>query len=113
VFAYVVRPNVWVLLTGVIPAAVANPTLNSVVIGYRTAVTPDALQGRVTSVARLLALAGAPLGPLVSGVLLDLTTARTTVALLGLWFVGLAVWGTLSPSIRQAPSLRELSEPAR
>lgn len=112
VFAYVIEPSVWVLLAGVIPAAVANPTLNSVVIGYRTAVTPDALQGRVTSVARLLALLGAPLGPLAAGVLLESTTARVTVALLGLWFAGLAVWGTLSPSIRQAPSLRELSEPA-
>jgi hypothetical protein len=68
----------------------------------------------VGSVWTTIGLAIAPLGPLVAGLLLDATSARATIAVFaGFGFV-LALWGTLSPSIRRAPSLDELvglSEP--
>jgi MFS family permease len=110
VLAFVVEPNVWVLLAGVVPAALLNPMLNATIIGYRVAVTPDRLQGRVTSVARLLAFSGAPVGPLLAGLLLESYSPRQTVALLGLWFGVLALWASLARPIRQAPSLAELSQ---
>jgi predicted MFS family arabinose efflux permease len=107
--AYVVRPTVYALVAGVVPLCLVNPALNATIIGYRVAITPDRLLGRVASVARLLAQIGAPLGPLVAGLLLESLSARATVGLVTLWFAGLALWATLSPAIRAAPSLDELA----
>ncbi len=108
--AFVIQPNVYVLIAGVVPLALLNPSLNAVVIGYRVAIVPDRLQGRVNSVARLLAQLGAPLGPLVVGVLLGAFSARETDVFLTAWFALIALWATLSPSIRSAPRLTELAE---
>lgn len=106
--AYVVRPSVYVLVAGLVPLCLVNPALNATIIGYRVAITPDRLLGRVASVARLLAQLGAPLGPLVAGVLLESLSARATMGLVTLWFAALALWATLSRAIREAPSLEEL-----
>jgi MFS family permease len=108
--AFVVKPSVYLLLVGAIPAAFFGPSVNAIVIGYRVAVVPDRLTGRVNSVARTIALCGAPLGPLAAGLLLGSFSARTTVAI----FVGvmlvLSVIASVSPSIRKAPSLDELDD---
>jgi MFS family permease len=109
---YVIEPNVWLIIVGAVPQALLNPSLNSVVIGYRVAMVPDRLQGRVNSVARLIAQVGAPLGPLVVGLLLGAFSTRLTCLVITAWFAGIALWATLSPSIRQAPSLSELEEAA-
>ena len=105
---YVIEPNVWVLIAGIVPLALLNPSLNAVVIGYRIAIVPDRLQGRVNSVARMLAQVGAPLGPLVAGLLLGAFSPRLTCLVITAWFAAIALWATLSPSIRKAPSLSEL-----
>ena len=107
---YVIVPNVWVLIAGVVPLALLNPSLNAVVIGYRIAVVPDRLQGRVNSVARLIAQVGAPLGPLVAGLLLGAFSPRVTCLALTLWFAAIAFWATVSPSVRHPPKLTELAE---
>jgi hypothetical protein len=110
VAVFLVEPNVYVLLAGAVPSVLITPSVNAVVIGYRTAIVPDRLVGRVTSVMRTLALFGAPLGPLVAGLLLGSFSARETVAVFaGILFV-LALIATASPSIRAAPSLAELDE---
>ncbi len=108
-FAFVVHPSVWLLLVGYVPWALAGPTLNSVVIGYRIAITPDRLVGRVNSVARFLAQLISPLGPLAAGLLLDAVSARTTIAVFTLWLVALGVWTSANAAIRDAPSLAGLS----
>jgi hypothetical protein len=97
-----------VLVALVLPAAFATPSLNAVVIGYRTAVTPDHLVGRVSSVARNIALLAQPLGPLVAGFLLAASGPRQTVLVLAVVSIALATWSTVSPSIRKSPSLAEL-----
>ncbi|MGH3072536.1 MAG: MFS transporter [Gaiellaceae bacterium] len=112
VLAFVVEPSVYVLLAGAIPAALLGPTLNATIIGYRVAVTPDRLQGRVTSVARLLSFSAAPLGPLAAGLLLESYSPRQTVAVLGLWFAAIAAFASFSRPMRDAPSLSELSPTA-
>jgi predicted MFS family arabinose efflux permease len=109
VAAFVAYPSVYVLIGSIAPFAFFAPTLTAVVIGYRVAVTPDRLTGRVNSIARSIALCGAPLGPLAAGVLLGAFSARTTVAVFTVLLVVLAVVGSLSPSIRNAPSLSELA----
>jgi len=64
----------------------------------------------VNSVARTIALCGAPLGPLAAGLLLGSFSARTTVAIFAGVLLVLGVIASLSPSIRDAPSLDELDE---
>jgi MFS family permease len=108
--AFVVKPNIYVLLAGAIPAALLGPSVNAIVIGYRVAVVPDRLTGRVNSVARTIALCGAPLGPLAAGLLLGSFSARTTVAIFAGAMLVLSVIGSVSPSIRNAPSLDELED---
>jgi hypothetical protein len=61
-------------------------------------------------VRRVLPVRGliAPLGPLAAGVLLANISARTTIAIFAAFALVLALWGTLSPSIRDAPTLDDL-----
>jgi hypothetical protein len=59
----------------------------------------------------MISLLIAPLGPLIAGVLLSTASARATIGLFAAVGLVLAVWGTLSPAIRTAPSLDELHEP--
>jgi len=106
--AFLFYPSVYVLLVAALPIAFTVPSLSAVVIGYRVAVVPDRLTGRVNSVARTIALCAAPLGPLVAGVMLGATSARATVALFTGLVIVLAVVATVSSSIRSAPSLSEL-----
>jgi hypothetical protein len=108
--AFLVWPNEYVLLGGILPQAFLIPTTNSIVIGYRFAITPDRLLGRVNSVSRNIALAAFPLGPLAAGIMLGSLSARATVAVFAGCGLMLALWGTLSPSIRQTPSLDELED---
>ena len=87
-----------------------TPSVAAVIIGYRMAVTPDRLTGRVNSVARTIALCGMPLGPLAAGLLLGSFSARTTVAIFAGFLLVLCVFASLSTSIRNAPSLDDLDD---
>jgi MFS family permease len=107
---FVVWPNVYVLTASILPTALAIPSTDSVVDGYRIAMTPDRLLGRVESVRSTIALLIAPLGPLAAGLLLDSVSQRAAIAIFAGFGLVLALWGTLSPSIRAAPSLDELAE---
>ena len=108
-WAFVIWPNAYALAAALTLFGLAAPVTDSVVIGYRLAMTPDRLVGRVESVRSNISLLVAPLGPLAAGLLLESTSERVTVALLAAVGLGLALWGTLSPSIRGAPSLAGLS----
>jgi hypothetical protein len=107
---FLVWPNVYVLAGSLLPTAFAIPSTDSVVTGYRIAMTPDRLLGRSEAVRSTIALVIAPLGPLAAGFLLGSVSARATVAVFAAFALLLAVWGTLSPSIRAAPSLDELEK---
>jgi MFS family permease len=107
---FLIWPNVYVLMAGLLPTALAIPSTDSVVHGYRIAMTPDRLLGRAESVTSTLALVISPLGPLTAGVMLEAVSARATIAVFAAVGAVLAVWGTLSPSIRTAPSLDDLQE---
>ncbi len=105
-----IAPGPYLLLACTLPVAFVGPSLNAVVVGYRTAITPDHLVGRVSSVARNLAQLASPLGPLVAGFLLASLSARATMLVLGGLAVAVALWTIFSPSIRNAPSLAELAD---
>jgi hypothetical protein len=106
--AFLAWPSVYVLTGAMAPTALVIPSTDSVVHGYRIAMTPDRLLGRVESVRSTFSLLIAPLGPLTAGVLLGAASPRATVAVFTAFALVLAMWGTLSPSIRATPSLDEL-----
>ena len=99
---FVAWPNAYVLAAAILPAAIAIPVTDSVVVGHRLTITPDHLIGRVESVRSTIALALAPLGSLLAGFLLGAFSPR--VALLPFVAVAfvLPVWAALSPALRTA-----------
>ena len=107
---FLLKPSVYVLLAGTLPMAFFIPAVNAAVIGYRTAVVPDRLTGRVGGLARTIALCTAAFGPLSAGFLLHALSARATVAVYAVFMLLLCVLGTLNPSIRNAPSLSDLDD---
>ena len=107
---FLVWPSVYALTAGLLPTALAIPSTDSVVHGYRIAMTPDRLLGRAESARSTISLLIAPLGPLAAGLLLGAVSARATIAVFAAFGLVLAVWGTLSPSIRAAPELDQLED---
>ena len=99
----------YVLLAGGAPSVFFGPTLNAMIIGYRVAIVPDRLQGRVNSVARSLALLALPLGPVVAGLLLASFSARVSVGTLVGFLVAVALIATTNRSIRAAPNFDEVA----
>jgi MFS family permease len=76
------------------------PVWNSVVDGYRIAIVPDRLQGRVASADNLIAFSAIPLGPLASGFLIELLGGDATLLILGTFMLIVAVAGTTARSLR-------------
>ena len=111
--AFLVWPNIYVLLVGVLPQAFVMPISDSVLMAYRFAVTPDRLIGRVSSVTTNIAILAMPLGPLAAGFLLDAYSARSTIALFASGALAVAIWATLSPSMRHAPTLDDVIDEPR
>jgi MFS family permease len=105
---FVARPSVYVLAAALLPQSFVIPASDSVVVGYRIAATPDRLLGRVNGVAMAIMALTMPFGPLSAGFLLEHVSARTTVTAFALAGVAVALWGTLSPSLRHAPAMAEI-----
>jgi MFS family permease len=95
-----VWPEPLVLGVAMLPAALAIPSTDSVVMAHRIAVTPGEMLGRSESVARLFTTALMPLGPLVAGLLLSNASPRVALAPFVTCGVVLAVLATTSRSIR-------------
>jgi hypothetical protein len=69
---------------------------------YRLALIPDALQGRVNSAYRLLVLAGQPVGPAATGVVLQVAGPRVAFSLIGAGLLVMACVATLNKRLRTA-----------
>jgi cyanate permease len=106
---FLVWPSAYALTLGILPGALVIPSTDSVVHGYRMAITPDRLLGRTESAWSSISLLIAPLGPLAAGVLLDAVSERAAIAVFAAFALVLAAWGTLSSSVRQAPRLEAFS----
>lgn len=85
--------------------AFVGPTWNVVIGSYEIRLTPDALLGRVSSVAGLIAIGVIPFGSLIAGFLLEGVGPRSTIALLSLFMVAISIAGTLNSHVRAAPPL--------
>ncbi|KJY32676.1 hypothetical protein VR46_34215 [Streptomyces sp. NRRL S-444] len=79
----------------------AGALWNVVAAVYQQKVTPDEMQGRLLSVATLVAYGTVPLGALAGGLLLDHFGATWTVLGLGGAMCLLALTAVVSPSVRR------------
>jgi predicted MFS family arabinose efflux permease len=109
---FVVWPNVYVLAASLLPASLAIPSSDSVVLGYQLALTPDRLVGRVGSVFRTIVLIVAPVGPLIAGLLLSQTSPRLAVGFFVAVALVAAVVATLSRALRAVPSVASAASPS-
>ena len=107
--AFLVYPSVYVLAVCVSLHAFWFPNTDSAIAAYSYALIPDRLLGRAMAASNTLRAASAPLGPLLAGLLLAHTTPQVAIAVLATPVVVAAVLGTVSPAIRDLPSLAEAS----
>jgi predicted MFS family arabinose efflux permease len=105
---YAISPNLVTL--GAITAAlfVVWPVYNVVQMSYRVALIPDHLQGRVNSAFRIIAFTGQPVGMVLSGGLIQAVGPRTTVLLLALAPLAMAIAASISSSVRNARPLAQV-----
>ena len=80
-----------------------NPVGNAGISSYRMAVTPNHLQGRVSSTSKFVSMSVMPLAPVVGGLLLEHQGGHATVVVLIAASALLAVLLTSSRSIRSVP----------
>ncbi|HEU5214820.1 MAG TPA: MFS transporter [Gaiellaceae bacterium] len=103
--AFLVYPSVYVLAVCVSLHAFWFPNTDSAMAAYSYTLIPDRLLGRAMAASNTLRAATAPLGPLLAGLLLAHTSPEVAIAVLAAPVVVAAVIGTLSPAIRDLPSL--------
>ena len=103
--AFLLYPNVYVLAATASLHAFWFPNTDSAIQAYSYALIPDRLLGRTMAASNTLRAASAPLGPLVAGLLLSHTSPRLTILVLAAPVVIAAALGTLSPALRNLPSL--------
>ncbi len=95
------------ILLGVIVAVgeLVTPVTNSIVVGFRVALAPDARQGRVQAASTLLAFSAGWVGPLFVGFMIENAGTTATVLTLTGWAVLLAVVASASRAFRHPPRL--------
>jgi len=103
--AFLVYPSVYVLAACIALHAFWFPNTDSAIAAYSYTLIPDRLLGRTMAASNTLRAASAPLGPLLAGLLLAHTSPQVAIAVLAAPVVIAAVLGTLSPAIRDLPSL--------
>lgn len=102
-FAIAATPALLMLAIGLL--YLLSPAYDIVGYTYRIAVIPDALQGRVNSVFRLISWGVRPLGVALTGVLLERAGGVTTVLILSGWLALAALMTTFNRHVREAPAL--------
>jgi MFS family permease len=98
-----VAPDLVVVAVVCAVGTLVGPVFNVVVAAYRYALTPDRLQGRVSSVGRLVGWGTLPLGALCGGFAAERFGAVPTFAGLAVVAVAVAVLGTAAAHVRRAP----------
>jgi MFS family permease len=95
-----------VMVTGIlIVFFLIMPAYDTVQYSYRLALIPNALQGRVNSAFRLVALGMRPLGVALTGILLERIGATSTLLFFGAWLLAVALLTTANRHVRTAPPI--------
>jgi MFS family permease len=106
---YLIAPNIIVLGIVGFLGIISSPIYNVVQFSYRSAIIPDALQGRVNSVFRLLAFGGQPLGLALTGWLLESFGAVDTIIFSTVGLILLAILATINTYVRHAQPLSDIA----
>jgi MFS family permease len=104
---FAIAPNPFILGVVTSLSFIIVPIYTSVQFGYRLALIPDHLQGRVNSVFRLMAFGGEPIGLAVTGVLLQAIGPFSTVLVLFVPQLILSIAATFNKHLRNAKSIKE------
>lgn len=91
------------LAVAILAFGLASQPYSVTPFSYRLAITPGALQGRVNSVARMIANSLSPLGLALTGIMLQSIGPTPMVLLIASWQVLAARAATFDPHIRRAP----------
>ncbi|MGH2551077.1 MAG: MFS transporter, partial [Thermomicrobiales bacterium] len=102
-FALAVSP-VFVMMV-LFVQAVMGPSYDTVQLTYRLNVIPDALQGRVNSVFRMIGVGMAPFGIALTGILLERAGGAATAVTMGCILFVIAILTSINHHVRNAPSL--------
>lgn len=86
-----------------------GPIYNVVQFSYRVALIPDALQGRVNSVFRLLAFGFQPFGAFIGGLLIENYGVYVAIAFFTIWYFGLATLTMFNAHVRNATQIGQMS----
>lgn len=100
IYAFV--PNLILLGALFALSLLAGPIYNVVLMSYRLTLIPDALQGRVNSIFRLISFGFAPLGWALTGLLVQTIQAIPTILVISGGFLTLAVLTTCNPHVHHA-----------
>jgi MFS family permease len=104
---FAIAPNPFILGVVTSLSFIIAPIYTSVQFGYRLALIPDHLQGRVNSVFRLIAVGGEPIGLVVTGVLLQAIGPFSTVLVLFVPQLMLSIAATFNKHLHNAKSIKE------
>ncbi|GAA0962967.1 MFS transporter [Virgisporangium aurantiacum] len=105
---FAMAPNLVALGAVALVGTAIGPVFNVVLAAYRYALTPDRLQGRATSVIRLIAWGTIPIGALVGGFSVERFGAVPTFVGLAAVGVAMALAGTTTTHVRRAPRVETL-----
>jgi len=105
---FAIAPNPLVLGVVTVLSFIIVPIYMSVQFGYRLALIPDHLQGRVNSVFRLIAFGGEPIGLAVTGILIQAIGPVPTVLVLFVPQFILSIAATFNKGLRNAKPIKDL-----
>lgn len=108
--AFALAPNILILGGAVALSFIIVPIFNASQLSYRLIVTPDHLQGRVSSVFRLVAYGSQPLGVLVTGLLIQWIGPIWAVVVLFIPQGVMALAATLYQPLRKTSFLTHVAQ---
>lgn len=100
---FAVAPGLFALGLALFALSVVDSIYNIVQFGYRRALIPDALQGRVNSVFRLLLFSLDAIGLALTGILLQRVGPIATILIMEVFLGAIALVATFNPLVRHAP----------
>jgi MFS family permease len=105
-------PVVPVLILAALVAGLAQSLVLVTYLTMRTAYSPDALLGRIGSTARMISFGLLPVGLLLGGAIIDMTSGSTAIAIMGVSLSVVSLPFMASSALRQARSRPDPQEVA-
>lgn len=108
--AFALAPNLLILGVAVAVSFIIAPIFDATQLSYRLIVTPDHLQGRITSLFHLVTFGSQPLGVLITGLLIQWTGPVWAVVVLFIPQAMAALAATLYQPLREMPLLSAIAQ---